>query len=174
MPSALIGHTHKILGVFHLGISCTGDSGRLEVPWCIFLLVLNNCFVVFRAFVPLEAPPGQNSTQWEKVQYLFEELGSSRKCIFFKKCSGLFSTGDFISGAVVTVNTKLYLFYVSIKSDFIRSTLFLQRTHSSLTRVHPWLHLIYFSASFCYLLFKTLILSSLSDKCKVCKFVKKN
>uniref|UniRef100_A0A8D3A1S5 Lysosomal cobalamin transport escort protein LMBD1 n=1 Tax=Scophthalmus maximus TaxID=52904 RepID=A0A8D3A1S5_SCOMX len=29
------------------------------------------------AFVPLEAPPGQNSTQWEKVQYLFEELGSS-------------------------------------------------------------------------------------------------
>uniref|UniRef100_A0A673BU04 Lysosomal cobalamin transport escort protein LMBD1 n=1 Tax=Sphaeramia orbicularis TaxID=375764 RepID=A0A673BU04_9TELE len=33
--------------------------------------------LVFRAFVPLEAPPSQNSTQWEKVQYLFEELGSS-------------------------------------------------------------------------------------------------
>uniref|UniRef100_A0A665X6Z0 Lysosomal cobalamin transport escort protein LMBD1 n=1 Tax=Echeneis naucrates TaxID=173247 RepID=A0A665X6Z0_ECHNA len=29
------------------------------------------------AFVPLEAPPSQNSTQWEKVQYLFEELSSS-------------------------------------------------------------------------------------------------
>uniref|UniRef100_A0A672LF60 LMBR1 domain containing 1 n=1 Tax=Sinocyclocheilus grahami TaxID=75366 RepID=A0A672LF60_SINGR len=28
-------------------------------------------------FVPLESPPNQNSTQWEKVQYLFEELGSS-------------------------------------------------------------------------------------------------
>lgn len=33
----------------------------------------------FRAFVPLEPAPGQNSTQWQKVQYLFEELGSSRK-----------------------------------------------------------------------------------------------
>uniref|UniRef100_A0A8C4HL09 Lysosomal cobalamin transport escort protein LMBD1 n=1 Tax=Dicentrarchus labrax TaxID=13489 RepID=A0A8C4HL09_DICLA len=41
------------------------------------LLLLNYCFIIFRAFVPLEAPPGQNSTQWEKVQYLFEELGSS-------------------------------------------------------------------------------------------------
>uniref|UniRef100_A0AAX7SX23 Lysosomal cobalamin transport escort protein LMBD1 n=1 Tax=Astatotilapia calliptera TaxID=8154 RepID=A0AAX7SX23_ASTCA len=34
-------------------------------------------FYSYRAFVPLAAPPGQNSTQWEKVQYLFEELGSS-------------------------------------------------------------------------------------------------
>ncbi|XP_016310278.1 probable lysosomal cobalamin transporter [Sinocyclocheilus anshuiensis] len=30
-----------------------------------------------QTFVPLESPPNQNSTQWEKVQYLFEELGSS-------------------------------------------------------------------------------------------------
>uniref|UniRef100_A0A8D3DPR3 Lysosomal cobalamin transport escort protein LMBD1 n=1 Tax=Scophthalmus maximus TaxID=52904 RepID=A0A8D3DPR3_SCOMX len=37
---------------------------------CVVLLLIG-------AFVPLEAPPGQNSTQWEKVQYLFEELGSS-------------------------------------------------------------------------------------------------
>ncbi|KAM6956721.1 lysosomal cobalamin transport escort protein LMBD1 isoform 1-T2 [Aplochiton taeniatus] len=37
---------------------------------CVALLLIG-------AFVPLEAPPSQNSTQWEKVQYLFEELGSS-------------------------------------------------------------------------------------------------
>ncbi|MED6239577.1 putative lysosomal cobalamin transporter, partial [Ataeniobius toweri] len=37
---------------------------------CVVLLLIG-------AFVPLQAPPGQNSTQWEKVQYLFEELGSS-------------------------------------------------------------------------------------------------
>ncbi|XP_044069616.1 lysosomal cobalamin transport escort protein LMBD1 isoform X3 [Siniperca chuatsi] len=37
---------------------------------CVVLLLIG-------AFVPLDAPPGQNSTQWEKVQYLFEELGSS-------------------------------------------------------------------------------------------------
>ncbi|XP_030011512.1 lysosomal cobalamin transport escort protein LMBD1 isoform X1 [Sphaeramia orbicularis] len=37
---------------------------------CVVLLLIG-------AFVPLEAPPSQNSTQWEKVQYLFEELGSS-------------------------------------------------------------------------------------------------
>ncbi|KAK7902154.1 hypothetical protein WMY93_018923 [Mugilogobius chulae] len=36
---------------------------------CIALLLIG-------AFVPLE-PPRQNTTQWEKVQYLFEELGSS-------------------------------------------------------------------------------------------------
>ncbi|XP_061600640.1 lysosomal cobalamin transport escort protein LMBD1 [Cololabis saira] len=37
---------------------------------CVVLLLIG-------AFVPLEAPPALNSTQWEKVQYLFEELGSS-------------------------------------------------------------------------------------------------
>uniref|UniRef100_A0A3Q2T068 Lysosomal cobalamin transport escort protein LMBD1 n=1 Tax=Fundulus heteroclitus TaxID=8078 RepID=A0A3Q2T068_FUNHE len=37
---------------------------------CVVLLLIG-------AFIPLEAPPGQNSTQWEKVQYLFDELGSS-------------------------------------------------------------------------------------------------
>uniref|UniRef100_A0A671X5B9 Lysosomal cobalamin transport escort protein LMBD1 n=1 Tax=Sparus aurata TaxID=8175 RepID=A0A671X5B9_SPAAU len=41
------------------------------------LLLIDCCVIVFRAFVPLEPPPSQNSTQWEKVQYLFEELGSS-------------------------------------------------------------------------------------------------
>ncbi|XP_058507637.1 lysosomal cobalamin transport escort protein LMBD1 [Solea solea] len=36
---------------------------------CVVLLLIG-------AFVPLQAPPNQNSTQWVKVQYLFEELGS--------------------------------------------------------------------------------------------------
>ncbi|XP_076021397.1 lysosomal cobalamin transport escort protein LMBD1 [Genypterus blacodes] len=36
---------------------------------CVVLLLIG-------AFVPLEAQPGQNSTHWEKVQHLFEELGS--------------------------------------------------------------------------------------------------
>uniref|UniRef100_A0A8C9YS00 Lysosomal cobalamin transport escort protein LMBD1 n=1 Tax=Sander lucioperca TaxID=283035 RepID=A0A8C9YS00_SANLU len=52
-------------------------SVRINVMDFTSLLLQNYCFIVFRAFVPLEAPPGQNSTQWEKVQYLFEELGSS-------------------------------------------------------------------------------------------------
>uniref|UniRef100_A0AAQ5Y1B9 Lysosomal cobalamin transporter n=1 Tax=Amphiprion ocellaris TaxID=80972 RepID=A0AAQ5Y1B9_AMPOC len=37
---------------------------------CVVLLLIG-------AFVPLQPPPSQNSTQWDKVQYLFEELGSS-------------------------------------------------------------------------------------------------
>ncbi|XP_061814812.1 lysosomal cobalamin transport escort protein LMBD1 [Nerophis lumbriciformis] len=36
---------------------------------CVALLLIG-------AFVPLEPPPQKNATQWEKVQYLFEELGS--------------------------------------------------------------------------------------------------
>ncbi|XP_029691131.1 lysosomal cobalamin transport escort protein LMBD1 isoform X1 [Takifugu rubripes] len=37
---------------------------------CVVLLLIG-------AFVPLDPPTGQNSTQWQKVQYLFQELGSS-------------------------------------------------------------------------------------------------
>ncbi|KAM9803904.1 lysosomal cobalamin transport escort protein LMBD1 [Neosynchiropus ocellatus] len=37
---------------------------------CVALLVIG-------AFVPLQPPPGRNATQWEKVQEIFEELGSS-------------------------------------------------------------------------------------------------
>ncbi|XP_035256651.1 lysosomal cobalamin transport escort protein LMBD1 [Anguilla anguilla] len=40
-------------------------------------LIVCSALLLIGAFVPLEAPPSQNSTQWEKVQYLFEELGSS-------------------------------------------------------------------------------------------------
>uniref|UniRef100_A0A667Z2F2 Lysosomal cobalamin transport escort protein LMBD1 n=1 Tax=Myripristis murdjan TaxID=586833 RepID=A0A667Z2F2_9TELE len=46
------------------------------INFLLFLLLLKYNILSFRAFVPLQAPPGQNSTQWEKVQYLFEELGS--------------------------------------------------------------------------------------------------
>uniref|UniRef100_A0A672III6 Lysosomal cobalamin transport escort protein LMBD1 n=1 Tax=Salarias fasciatus TaxID=181472 RepID=A0A672III6_SALFA len=41
------------------------------------LLFLTDCFITFRAFVPLKVSPSQNSTQWDKIQHLFEELGSS-------------------------------------------------------------------------------------------------
>lgn len=41
--------------------------------------------IAYRAFVPLDPPTGQNSTQWQKVQYLFQELGSSREYILFIK-----------------------------------------------------------------------------------------
>uniref|UniRef100_A0A7N8XID5 Lysosomal cobalamin transport escort protein LMBD1 n=1 Tax=Mastacembelus armatus TaxID=205130 RepID=A0A7N8XID5_9TELE len=52
-------------------------SVRIKNLMLFTLYTLNDCFDDFRAFVPLEPPPAQNSTQWEKVQYLFEELGSS-------------------------------------------------------------------------------------------------
>ncbi|XP_054654014.1 lysosomal cobalamin transport escort protein LMBD1 [Dunckerocampus dactyliophorus] len=45
---------------------------KYTVGFAIVCLVL----LLIGAFVPLEAPPQQNATQWEKVQYLFEELGS--------------------------------------------------------------------------------------------------
>uniref|UniRef100_A0A8C2DR56 Lysosomal cobalamin transport escort protein LMBD1 n=1 Tax=Cyprinus carpio TaxID=7962 RepID=A0A8C2DR56_CYPCA len=38
---------------------------------------ISYCITLLLTFVPLESPPNRNSTQWEKVQYLFEELGSS-------------------------------------------------------------------------------------------------
>uniref|UniRef100_A0A8C5A166 Lysosomal cobalamin transport escort protein LMBD1 n=1 Tax=Gadus morhua TaxID=8049 RepID=A0A8C5A166_GADMO len=44
---------------------------------CAFGPVLRPMLPLYRAFVPLDPPPSTNSTQWEKVQYLFEELGSS-------------------------------------------------------------------------------------------------
>ncbi|XP_062864960.1 lysosomal cobalamin transport escort protein LMBD1 [Trichomycterus rosablanca] len=41
-----------------------------------FVIVCAALFLI-GAFAPLQPPPKHNSTQWEKVQYLFEELGSS-------------------------------------------------------------------------------------------------
>uniref|UniRef100_A0A8C9STT7 Lysosomal cobalamin transport escort protein LMBD1 n=1 Tax=Scleropages formosus TaxID=113540 RepID=A0A8C9STT7_SCLFO len=50
--------------------------GRNTICDMKILTTAVNC--CFRAFVPLEAPPNQNATQWEKAQYFFKELGSSR------------------------------------------------------------------------------------------------
>ncbi|KAJ8250148.1 hypothetical protein COCON_G00220700 [Conger conger] len=47
------------------------------LKYTVGFLVVCSALLLIGAFVPLEAPPNQNSTQWEKVQYLFEELGSS-------------------------------------------------------------------------------------------------
>ncbi|KAG7462788.1 hypothetical protein MATL_G00188470 [Megalops atlanticus] len=47
------------------------------LKYTVGFLIVCTALLLIGAFVPLEAPPNQNSTQWQKVQYLFEELGSS-------------------------------------------------------------------------------------------------
>ncbi|XP_028975776.1 probable lysosomal cobalamin transporter isoform X2 [Esox lucius] len=39
-------------------------------------IIVCTALLLIGAFVPLEAPPNQSATQWEKMQYLFEELGN--------------------------------------------------------------------------------------------------
>uniref|UniRef100_A0A8C5B9X3 Lysosomal cobalamin transport escort protein LMBD1 n=1 Tax=Gadus morhua TaxID=8049 RepID=A0A8C5B9X3_GADMO len=53
--------------------SQVGNALKYTVGFVIVCVVL----LLIGAFVPLDPPPSTNSTQWEKVQYLFEELGSS-------------------------------------------------------------------------------------------------
>ncbi|XP_055757699.1 lysosomal cobalamin transport escort protein LMBD1 isoform X1 [Salvelinus fontinalis] len=40
-------------------------------------IIVCAALLLIGAFIPLEAPPNQNGTQWEKMQYLFEELGNN-------------------------------------------------------------------------------------------------
>ncbi|XP_051772294.1 lysosomal cobalamin transport escort protein LMBD1 isoform X1 [Ctenopharyngodon idella] len=47
------------------------------LKYTIGFVIVCSALLLIGTFVPLESPPNQNSTQWEKVQYLFEELGSS-------------------------------------------------------------------------------------------------
>uniref|UniRef100_A0A672L716 Lysosomal cobalamin transport escort protein LMBD1 n=1 Tax=Sinocyclocheilus grahami TaxID=75366 RepID=A0A672L716_SINGR len=47
------------------------------LKYTIGFVIVCSVLLLIGTFVPLESPPNQNSTQWEKVQYLFEELGSS-------------------------------------------------------------------------------------------------
>lgn len=77
--------------VTKLSISCMVHTSTLDINYSVQhmlpLIILSNntnCFFVSSAFVPLQPPPSQNSTQWDKVQYLFKELGSSGKCTLFK------------------------------------------------------------------------------------------
>ncbi|XP_077586539.1 lysosomal cobalamin transport escort protein LMBD1 isoform X1 [Stigmatopora nigra] len=46
------------------------------LKYTIGFVIVCSVLLLVGAFVPLEPPPQQNATQWEKVQYLFEELGS--------------------------------------------------------------------------------------------------
>lgn len=100
-----------------------------------FCFLLCYCFIGFRAFVPLEAPPGQNSTQWEKVQYLFEELGSSRKYSIFVLFT-LFSVRFYF----------LWFFFRLVDSFQTSASLFIIITplkpHSLLISIH---HIVLFS-----------------------------
>ncbi|XP_076866819.1 lysosomal cobalamin transport escort protein LMBD1 [Brachyhypopomus gauderio] len=47
------------------------------LKYTVGFVIVCAALLLIGAFVPLQPPPRQNSTQWEKVQYLFEELGSS-------------------------------------------------------------------------------------------------
>ncbi|MBN3304841.1 LMBD1 protein, partial [Amia calva] len=47
------------------------------LKYTVGFIIVCAALLLIGAFVPLDAPANQNSTQWEKVQYLFEELGSS-------------------------------------------------------------------------------------------------
>uniref|UniRef100_A0A8K9XJ52 Lysosomal cobalamin transport escort protein LMBD1 n=1 Tax=Oncorhynchus mykiss TaxID=8022 RepID=A0A8K9XJ52_ONCMY len=49
------------------------------LKYTIGFIIVCAALLLIGAFVPLEAPPNQNGTQWEKMQYLFEELGNNRK-----------------------------------------------------------------------------------------------
>ncbi|XP_030627358.1 lysosomal cobalamin transport escort protein LMBD1 [Chanos chanos] len=57
------------------GNKCLQVKNALK--YTIGFIIVCAALLLIGAFVPLDAPPNQNSTQWEKVQYLFEELGSS-------------------------------------------------------------------------------------------------
>ncbi|KAF7234715.1 putative lysosomal cobalamin transporter [Varanus komodoensis] len=50
---------------------------RLDLVCFSFEKIKLHSFSYFRAFVPLDIPNKKNSTEWEKVKLLFEELGSS-------------------------------------------------------------------------------------------------
>uniref|UniRef100_A0A8C6TNB0 Lysosomal cobalamin transport escort protein LMBD1 n=1 Tax=Neogobius melanostomus TaxID=47308 RepID=A0A8C6TNB0_9GOBI len=52
---------------------CSQVKGALK--YTVGFAIVCTALLLIGAFVPLE-PPHQNTTQWEKVQYLFEELGS--------------------------------------------------------------------------------------------------
>ncbi|NP_001008612.1 lysosomal cobalamin transport escort protein LMBD1 [Danio rerio] len=47
------------------------------LKYTIGFVIVCSALLLIGTFVPLASPPNQNSTQWQKVQYLFEELGSS-------------------------------------------------------------------------------------------------
>uniref|UniRef100_A0A9J8CSB3 Lysosomal cobalamin transport escort protein LMBD1 n=1 Tax=Cyprinus carpio carpio TaxID=630221 RepID=A0A9J8CSB3_CYPCA len=51
------------------------------LKYTIGFVIVCSALLLIGTFVPLESPPNRNSTQWEKVQYLFEELGSSRNSV---------------------------------------------------------------------------------------------
>ncbi|NP_001279784.1 lysosomal cobalamin transport escort protein LMBD1 [Callorhinchus milii] len=56
--------------------SCSQVKNALKYTM-VFVFVCS-VLLLIGAFVPLNIPTNQNSTEWEKVKFLFEELGSSR------------------------------------------------------------------------------------------------
>uniref|UniRef100_A0A8B9L435 Lysosomal cobalamin transport escort protein LMBD1 n=1 Tax=Astyanax mexicanus TaxID=7994 RepID=A0A8B9L435_ASTMX len=57
------------------GSRCSQAKNALK--YTVGFVIVCAALLLIGAFVPLQPPPNQNSTQWEKVKYLFEELGSN-------------------------------------------------------------------------------------------------
>lgn len=130
------------------------DCDSLKVCLMHFTLLILNCFLAFRAFVPLEAPPGQNSTQWEKVQYLFEELGSSRKYSLWRKHFNLKILSCCYHGFIQIDRIVFSLYIILLHSFHPTPSLVIFIT---LLKPHPWLNCFfpvsgYYPASLCEVL----------------------
>ncbi|XP_074847191.1 lysosomal cobalamin transport escort protein LMBD1 isoform X3 [Carettochelys insculpta] len=55
----------------------TCSQVQTALKYTLGFLMVCAILLMIGAFVPLEVPQGRNSTEWEKVKLLFEELGSS-------------------------------------------------------------------------------------------------
>ncbi|KAF5898751.1 putative lysosomal cobalamin transporter, partial [Clarias magur] len=52
-------------------------QAKNAVKYTVAFLIICAALLLIGAFAPLLPPPKQNSTQWDKLQYLFKELGSN-------------------------------------------------------------------------------------------------
>ncbi|XP_060772460.1 lysosomal cobalamin transport escort protein LMBD1 isoform X2 [Neoarius graeffei] len=53
------------------------SQAKNAVKYTVVFVTICAALLLIGAFAPLLPPPKQNSTQWDKLQYLFKELGSS-------------------------------------------------------------------------------------------------
>ncbi|KAI5087909.1 putative lysosomal cobalamin transporter, partial [Silurus meridionalis] len=53
------------------------SQAKNALKYTVAFVIICAALLLIGAFAPLLPPPSQNSTQWDKLQYLFKELGSS-------------------------------------------------------------------------------------------------
>ncbi|TSP25438.1 putative lysosomal cobalamin transporter [Bagarius yarrelli] len=53
-------------------------QAKNALKYTVAFVIICAALLLIGAFAPLLNPPMQNSTQWDKLQYLFQELGSNR------------------------------------------------------------------------------------------------